>query len=184
MGNVTTKAPTTGYPPESQSGFGPGEFPISALIFLMPAFSVFGWLSEIQSKSNYQNELHAAIGLSGKTVFSPAEERITSDLTGPSSPGSPDKGDLDGNANDPGENATISQGGLAQFVAGHMPGLPFRFCNSAGVPMVPVQDVGKINITVEGLRLLADPKNHRISGLRPGSDFLVATRCEGLRMLV
>jgi len=219
MVNVTTKAPTTSYPPESQSRFGLAEFPISALIFLMPAFSVFVRLSKIQSKSNYQNEIQAVlnntrhaiqivgrylrqaendpmgIGLSGRTVVSPSEVRITSDLTGSSSPENPVKGDPDEDANDSRENVTsryndatrsleiIPQGGLAQIVAGYIPGLSFRFCYCAGGPIVTVQDVGKINITVEDLSLSADPENHRILGLQPGSDFHAETRCEGLRML-
>jgi len=219
MVNASTKAPTTGYPPEPQSRFDLAEFPISALIFPIPAFSVFVRLSKIQRKSNYQKEVPAVLnhtrlsmqivgrylrqaendpmgsGLSGRAVVSPAEVRIISDPTGFSSPGNPDKGGPDGDANDSRENVANRHNGatrsleikppgwLAQIVGGYRLGLSFRFCHSAGGPIVAVQDAGKIKITAEGISLLANPENHWILGPQPGSTFHAATRCEGLRML-
>ena len=200
MVNASTKSPTTGHPPESQSRFDPAEFPISALIFPMPAFSVFVRLSKIQRQGNYQNEVPAVLnhtrlsmqivgrylrqaendpmgsGLSGRTAVSPAQVRIPSDLTGSSSPGNPDKGGPDGDADDSRENvasryngATRSleinpQGGLAPIFAGYGLGLLFRFCHSAGGPIAAVQDAGKIKIGAEDISLLANPENHWILG--------------------
>jgi type II secretory pathway pseudopilin PulG len=126
-------------------------------------------------------------GVSGISIASPSELQVRSDLTGSCGAGNPDNGDPDGDTNDSYENVTIRYngvtmsleivpaGGPAQIVSGYISGLTFRCYDAAGQPAAAGKDVRKINVTISGASLLADPKTRKKFGVQLSSDFQVAT---------
>jgi hypothetical protein len=195
----------------SDSGFTVTEFLISALLLLLVSAPIFDMLVEIQRAASYQTEVHAVLnnsriamqtlerhirqagndpfgcGLTGIEAVSPTEVRIQCDLTGSAGPGSPDKGDPDGDVDDSGENITIRfnraartlevvpAGGSAQIVASYVSSLSMQYYGADGDPVMAGSGVRRISVTISGSSLLPDPKTRQVFGLQITSDFEVAT---------
>jgi type II secretory pathway pseudopilin PulG len=194
-----------------ESGFGLPEFLISALVMIAAASSVFGLITDLQRSAGYQTEVQSVLnntrlamqtvgrylrqagndpagsGQPGITIVSATEVRVKSDITGSAGPGSPDKGDPDGDTADSGESVTIRynsttrsleivpEGGPPQIVAGGISGISFQYYNSTGSPAAAGEAVRRINVTISGISLLPGPLTRRNFGVQLCSDFLVAT---------
>ncbi len=196
---------------QSESGFTLPEFLIAALIFLVVASSVFALLKDVQRSASYQTEVQSVLdntrlamqtigrclrqagndplktGVTGITMISPAELRVTADLTGSAGSGNPDKGDPDGDTLDSGENVTlrynvgtrsmeaVTGSGAVQVIAGSISGLLFQCYNATGTPAAAGEAVHKVKVTISGASLLRDPETGRPFGLELSSDFDIAT---------
>lgn len=195
----------------NQSGFALTEFLLSSLILLAVSSAVFSVLIETQHAAGYQTEIQSILdntqialqtieryirqagndplnsGTAGITIVSSQEMRIRSDLTGSAGPGDPNKGDPDGDTNDPGENVTIRlntrtrsleivpDGGSAQIVASGISGLSFTYYNAAGGIAATDNEVCKIGISISGTSLLPNPRTHQFFGVQLNSEIQVST---------
>jgi type II secretory pathway pseudopilin PulG len=194
-----------------QSGFTLTELLISAIVLFIVSASAFSVLADIQQTAGYQSDVQSVLhntqiamqtvqryirqagndtlgcGVAGITIVSPEEMRIQSDLTGSSGPGSPDKGDPDGDIDDSAENVTIRfnsrtrslevipAGGSAQIIAGNISGLSFKYYNAGGGIAVTGAEVTKIGISISGASLQPDPKTHQAFGIQLNSEIQVSS---------
>jgi type II secretory pathway pseudopilin PulG len=195
----------------SEEGFTLTEFLIASLILLVVTSAVFTLLFQIQSTASYQAEVQSVLnnsriamqtveryirqagndplasGLPGITIVSATELRIRSDLTGSSGTGNPDKGDPDGDIDDPGENITIRynnrsrsleivpEGGPPQIVAGYISGLSFQYYDANGRIADSGSEVRKIAVIVSGSTLQRNPQTRQIFGITLSSEVRVLT---------
>jgi type II secretory pathway component PulJ len=195
----------------NQEGYSLAEFLIASLILLVIASAVFTMLFEIQRSASYQAEVQSVLnnsriamqtvkryirqagndpldsGLPGITIVSAKELQIRSDLTGSSGTGNPDKGDPDGDIDDPGENITIRynnrsrslevvpEGGPPQIVAGYISELSFQYYDADGRFATSGSDVRKIAVTVSGSTLQRNPQTRQIFGITLTSEVRILT---------
>jgi hypothetical protein len=193
-----------------QSGFTVTEFLIAAAVLLVITSAVFGLIIDIQQSGGYQSEVQSVlnntriamqtverfirqagndpfgVGFAGITIVSAQEIQVRSDLTGSAGPGSPDRGDPDGDTGDSGESVAIrfnsstrsleivTEGGAAQIVAGSISGLSFQYYDAAGNITVTGGDVRKVGISVSGTSLQRDPRTGRMFGVQLNSEIEIS----------
>ena len=193
-----------------QSGFTVTEFLIAAAILLVITSAVFGLIIDIQQSGGYQSEVQSVlnntriamqtverfirqagndpfgVGFAGITIVSAQEIQVRSDLTGSAGPGSPDRGDPDGDTGDSGESVAIrfnsstrsleivAEGGAAQIVAGSISGLSFQYYDAAGNITATGGDVRKVGISVSGTSLQRDPRTGKTFGVQLNSEIAIS----------
>ncbi len=194
----------------NESGFTLIEFLISSLILLIVSAAVFNMLSDVQHTAAAQAEMQSVINsaqiafqtiercirqagndplgshLTGIKIISSKEMQIKSDLTGSLSPGSPDKGDPDGDVNDTGENLSIRfnpvtrsielvpEGGAAQIVAGNISDFLLQYYDINGSPANLGADVREIRIMIKAANLIKNPQAHESFGIEISSNVRIA----------
>ena len=126
------------------------------------------------------------VGFAGITIVSAQEIQVRSDLTGSAGPGSPDRGDPDGDIGDSGESVAIrfnsstrsleivTEGGAAQIVAGSISGLSFQYYDAAGNITATGGDVRKVGISVSGTSLQRDPRTGKTFGVQLNSEIAIS----------
>jgi type II secretory pathway pseudopilin PulG len=196
----------------AEQGFSLVEFLVSSLIVLVMAASVFGLLSNTQRTASYQTEVQGVLentrlametverilqqagndplhaGFPGITITSATEVRVRSDLTGSAGPGSPDKGDPDGDTDDANEDVTIrfsanalsieliSAGGTAQPIASNISTFTMQYFDGNGVATNTGNDVRRIRFSLTGTSPFPDPQTHRVFSMQLSSDIQLAAR--------
>jgi hypothetical protein len=192
-------------PFSEESGFTAIEFLISSLILLIVSAAVFSMLSDVQCAASTQAETQSAVNgafialqtiercirqagnnptgipVTGVKIISSTEMQIQSDLTGSLSPGSPDKGDPDGDIDDSGENISIRynqaartielvpDGGPAQIVAGNISDFLLQYYDRNGSPTNIGSDVRAIRILIKAVSPANLPMDRNF-GMEIGSD--------------
>jgi Tfp pilus assembly protein PilW len=192
-----------------EPGFTAIEFLISSLILLIISAAVFSMLSDVQRTASNQAEMQSVVNGSfiafqtiercirqagnnpsgihgtGIKIINSTEMQIQSDLTGSLGPGSPDKGDPDGDVNDSGENISIRYnraarsielvpvGGAAQIVAGNISDFLLQYYDIDGNPTDIGSDVREIRIVIKAVSPANRP-NNRNFGMEIGSDVRIA----------
>jgi type II secretory pathway pseudopilin PulG len=195
-----------------EQGFSLVEFLVSSLIVLVMATSVFGLLSHMQRAGSYQAEVQGVLentrlavetierileqagndplgaGFPGIAITSATQVRVRSDLTGSAGPGSPDKGDPDGDTDDANEDVTIRfnasalsielvpAGGTAQPVASNISAFTMQYFGGDGVPAGTGNDVRRIRFLLTGTSPLPDPQTRRIFSMQLCSDVQLIAR--------
>jgi len=187
---------------KSLAGFALAEFLNSTVLLVGLSGAVFGALTDMQHTAAYQSEVQAVLNNSriamqtierhirqagndplgteaaGITIMGPEELKVRADLTGSDGPGSPDKGDPDGDIGDSSESVTIRynnrtrsleimpEGGSAQIVAGYIAGLSFEYFDAQDRPTVVNAEVRRIDICLKATSLLPDPRTGQFFGLQ------------------
>jgi Tfp pilus assembly protein PilW len=195
-----------------EQGFSLVEFLVSSLIVLVMATSVFDLLSHLQRMASYQTEVQGVIentrtametvarileeagndplgsGFPGITITSATEVRVRSDLTGSAGPGSPDKGDPDGDTDDANEDVTIRfnesdqsielipAGGSAQPIASNISAFSMQYFDSSGVVTSNGNDVRRIRLSLTSTSPFPDPQTHQAFSMQISSDVQLAAR--------
>jgi len=195
-----------------QSGFSLVEFLLSAVIFLSVSAAVFNTMADIQQVASYQSEVQSVldntrialettvsllqqtgndpfqIGLAGITITGASQVQLQSDIAGSEGPGSPDKGDPDGDISDSGENVTLKYnagtrtlnaaqgGGSAQAVAADISAFSLTFYDANGLPTNQGSQVRTVTVSVSGASRLPDPQTGRIFALQLASNVRILTR--------
>lgn len=198
--------------PTMEHGFSIVEFMVSAAILLLVAAAVFGVLTQAQRTVSYQVEIQGVLentrlametlerilqqagndphgaGFAGITITSATEVRVRSDLTGSAGPGSPDKGDPDGDTDDANEDVTIefdaagqsidlaSGGGPAQPIASNISAFAMQYFDRNGNATSAGGDVTRIRILITGTSSLADPQTGRAFSMKLIGDVRLAAR--------
>jgi Tfp pilus assembly protein PilW len=195
-----------------EQGFSLVEFLISSLIVLVMATSVFDLLNHMQRTASYQTEVQGVLentrmametverileqagndpsgaGFPGITITSATEVRVCSDLTGSAGPGSPDKGDPDGDIDDANEDVTIRfnasdqsielipAGGSAQPIASNISAFAMQYFDSNGVATSSGNDVRRIRVSLTGTSPFPDPQTRQVFCIQISSDVQLAAR--------
>jgi hypothetical protein len=188
-----------------ESGFTAMEFLISSLILLIVSAAVFSMLADVQRTASTQAEMQSVVNdafialqtiercirqagnnptnipVTGVKIISSTEMQIQSDLTGSLSPGSPDKGDPDGDVDDSGENIFIRynraartielvpEGGPAQIVAGNISDFLLQYYDMDGNPTNIGSDVREIRIAIKSVSPTQLPADRNF-GMEIGCD--------------
>jgi type II secretory pathway pseudopilin PulG len=195
-----------------QSAFALIEFLLSALIFLSVSAAVFNTMAEIQRVAGYQSEVQSVldntrialettvsllqqagndpflIGLAGITIIGNSQVQLQSDIAGSAGPGSPDKGDPDGDISDSAENVILKynpgtrtlnlaqSGGAAQAVAAGISGFSLVYYDANGLLTNQGSEVRRVTVSVSGASQLPDPQTGRIFAVELVSDVRILTR--------
>jgi Tfp pilus assembly protein PilW len=195
-----------------EHGFTMVEFLVSAVIFMLVAGGVFSVLTQVQRTVSYQVEIQGVLestrlametverifqqagndphkaGFAGITITSPTEVRVRSDLTGSARPGSPDKGDPDGDTDDANEDITIrfdaagqsidlvSGGGPAQPIASNISAFGMQYFDRDGIATSTGRDVSRIRLSITGVSSFPDPQTGRAFSMELISDVRLAAR--------
>ncbi|NWG11912.1 MAG: hypothetical protein HXY20_00065 [Acidobacteria bacterium] len=192
-----------------ESGFSLVEFLISTLVLLLVATAVFAVLAETQRAASYQTEVQAVMdnsrvaletlerilrqagnnpqgaALTPITIISPTEVQVQSDLTG-SVP--PDRGDPDGQIDDPGENLTIRynagnrtielipNGGSAMPVANYISAFTIEWFDALGAATVNGAAATRARIRLTATTAVPNPQTRQIFGMQQACDVLIQSR--------
>jgi prepilin-type N-terminal cleavage/methylation domain-containing protein len=187
-------------------GFTLMEVLIANTILLIIAIPLFGLLNSIQKAASEQAEIqqiqdnvrialqavtrsvrqagndpHGA-GFEAVSPVSATEIRVQSDLTGSRAPGSPNRGDPDGDIMDSGEDILIRYtesreriemvrgGGTVQIVADHISGFALQYLDAEGKPSPDGTNIRSIRIKISGTAgRSASPARKPLSLERTGS---------------
>ncbi len=195
-----------------EHGFTMVEFLVSAAIFMLVAGGVFSVLTQAQRTVSYQVEIQGVlestrlamdtvermvqqagndphkVGFAGITIVSSTEVRVRSDLTGSAGPGSPDKGDPDGDTDDANEDITIrfdaagqsielvSGCGPAQPIASNISAFAMQYFDRNGTATSIGGDVSRIRLSITGVSPLRDPQTGRAFSMELVSNVRLAAR--------
>lgn len=193
-----------------ERGFTVVEFLVSSAIVLVISGSIFGVLAQTERTAAYQMQVLEVledtrmaletierilgqagndpyrIGFPAITIISPAEVRVQSDLTGSAGPGSPDKGDPDGDVDDANEDVTIRfdsgeqsielvpAGTSAQPIASGITAFSLQYFDRNGNATDVGSDVTRIRVTITGASSYPDPQTGRVFSMQLGSDIQLA----------
>lgn len=194
----------------NQSGFTLAEFMVAASILLVLSSVTFFMLAEVQQSGSYQTEMQAVlnnaqiamqtaeryirqagndphgIGITGITIVSAREIKVSSDITGSAGPADPDRGDPDGDIADSGESVAIrfnartrsleivSESGSVQVVAGSISGILFRYYDADGNTTLSGGQVRKVGISVSASSQQKDPRTGKAFGIQIESEIQIS----------
>jgi prepilin-type N-terminal cleavage/methylation domain-containing protein len=195
-----------------EHGFTMVECLVSSAIFLLVAAGVFGVLTQVQRTVSYQVEIQGVlestrlamdtverilqqagndphgVGFAGITITNSTEVRVRSDLTGSAGPGSPDKGDPDGDTDDAYEDITIRfdaagqsidlvyGAGAAQPIASNISAFAMQYFDRNGIATSTGKNVSRIRLSITGVSSFPDPQTGRAFSMELISDVCLAAR--------
>lgn len=184
--NASSSVVTIPIQSDDASGFTLAEFLIASTILLILSIPMFGALNAIQEAAAEQAEIlqiqdnvrvalqtvmrcvrqagndPLATGFEAVLPISATEVRIRADLTGSEAPGSPDKGDPDGDIMDSREDILIRYNdfrerleivhgnGPAQIVADNISGFDLEYLDAEGKPALNGTNVCIMRIKISG----------------------------------
>ncbi len=191
------------------SGFSLAEFLVASLVLLLISAAIFDILADTQKSATYQVEAQAAldnsrialdtlgrhirqagndhhnIGISGISIVSPSQVRITSDLTGSAGAADPDKGDPDGDVLDAGEDVLIrydaaartlemaAGGAAAQTVANNISACSFQYLGPDGAVTADGANVRRIKVSISGASPFPNPTTGHFYAITLSSDIRI-----------
>jgi len=200
------RPPEDGGALRSEHGFSLVEMLIASMLLVVLGGSVLALLVEIEQVAGFQSDQQAAlqntllgmdlverllrqagndprdIGLNALSLAAPNQVRACADLTGASAPGSPDKGDADGDTNDSFEDVVIRRnssadtlevvpaGGGVLAVAENITGFSINFFSDQGAPIPAGPSAVRARIALSGRSRTVNPRSRRAFALQLAKD--------------